>query len=70
MSGVCESLCLCVQLRYETLRKQDKMARDKDKTAQVADKGQRYIEAFSHVLQPVTDKIKPLFEPIMWEELR
>lgn len=67
---LCLSHYVVLQLKYETLRKQDKMAKDKDKSATVPEKGQRYIEAFSSVLQPVTNKIIPLFEPKMWEGLR
>ncbi|XP_067949225.1 THO complex subunit 2-like isoform X2 [Watersipora subatra] len=58
-----------INLKYETLRKQDKMARDKDKSVQAGDKAKRYIEAFAAVLDPVTERIKPHFEPKMWDEL-
>ncbi|KAF6022557.1 THOC2 [Bugula neritina] len=58
-----------INLKYEELRKQSKLAKEKDRTTAVADKNQLYTEAFSSVILPVSEQIKPLFDAKMWEEL-
>lgn len=66
----CSATTCTLQSKFETLRRQDRQKREKDKSASIPDKSQRFIEASQSVLGPMIEKIKPLFEAKMWDELR
>lgn len=59
-----------LQSKFESLRKQDRQAKEKDRSTQVPDKSARYIEAFASVIDPICDRIRPIFSSKTWDELR